>query len=81
MINPEPSVINHQSTSTVVLTAAPEGLPLSTKCVYVPFTADATLGYDNVKIQNVQDGVTGCIAHEANYGFRCVGMGIVSAST
>jgi len=70
-----------QSTSIVVFTPAPEGLPLSTKCVYVPYAADATLGYNHAKIENVHDGVAGCITHEANYGFRCVGMGIVSAST
>jgi len=69
------------STSVVVLMPMPAGMTISTKCAYVPYSAIATVGYNNARIDHVQDGMMGCIAHEANHGFRCVGMRVVNAST
>ena len=70
-----------QSSSVFVFTPAPVGLPLSTKCLYAPFSVDTTIGFNNVRLDAVHDGLTGCIAQEASIGFRCVGMGVVNAST
>jgi hypothetical protein len=70
-----------KQTSILVLTPIPPGLTISTKCAYVPFHVNASLGFNNVKIEHVQDGVTGCIAHEATQGFRCVGIGLLNSTT
>ena len=75
----QPLSMELKTTSITVLTPIPGGTTVTTKCIYVPFTIDASIGFSNAPLQNVTDGVSGTISFEAQQGFRCVGMNLASA--
>jgi len=75
------TTIEIKSTLATWFVPVPSGTALSTVLVYAPLNVDASIGFLNTKITNIEDGVTGTVHSYAAQGYELVGMGIAGGAT